>query len=227
MRGFGLNSNQLKLLALVAMTCDHVGRMLLPQYPVLMYIGRLAFPIFAYLIAEGCAHTRNRKRYLYSMLSLALGCQVVYWLALDSWYQCVLVSFSLAISLIYLLDWAKNSATAAGWVAFAMAVFTAFFVCWGLPQLLPQTDFSVDYGFWGVLLPLVVYLGKTKPQKLWLAAVPMVTGCLIMGGMQWYSLAALGLLALYNGHRGLWKMKYLFYIYYPAHMGVIYLISLL
>ena len=44
---------------------------------------------------------------------------------------------------------------------------------------------------------------------------------------QWFSLLAIPLLMLYNGQRGKWKLKYLFYIFYPAHLGILYLISLL
>lgn len=56
----GLTGNQLKLLALIAMTCDHVGLQLLPQFIILRIIGRLAAPLFAYMIAEGCRYTHNR-----------------------------------------------------------------------------------------------------------------------------------------------------------------------
>ena len=59
-----LTSNQLKLLAMVTMTLDHIGVHLFPQCLFLRIIGRLAMPIYAYMIAEGCAHTRNRKQYL-------------------------------------------------------------------------------------------------------------------------------------------------------------------
>jgi hypothetical protein len=62
-----LTGNQLKLLALLTMTCDHIGVSLFPQALWLRVIGRLALPIFAYMIAEGCRHTRNRKRYLLSI----------------------------------------------------------------------------------------------------------------------------------------------------------------
>ena len=60
----GLTGNQLKLIALFAMTCDHVGMQIFPQLLWLRMIGRLAMPIYAFMIAEGCRHTRNRKKYL-------------------------------------------------------------------------------------------------------------------------------------------------------------------
>ena len=60
----GLTGNQLKLLALITMTIDHIGMILFPHIPLFRIIGRLSMPIFAYMIAEGCRHTRNRKKYL-------------------------------------------------------------------------------------------------------------------------------------------------------------------
>ena len=80
----GLTGNQLKLLALIAMTCDHVGYQLLPQYEFLRTIGRLAFPIFAYMIAEGAKYTKNRLRYFLQMFGCGLLCSIVYFVAMGS-----------------------------------------------------------------------------------------------------------------------------------------------
>ena len=57
-----MTGNQLKIIALIAMTIDHVGLILLPQVELLRIIGRLSFPIFAYMIAEGCFFTHDKKR---------------------------------------------------------------------------------------------------------------------------------------------------------------------
>ena len=70
-----LNGNQLKLIALIAMTFDHIGVSLFPHTIWLRVVGRLALPIFAYMIAEGCRYTRSRKRYLMSLLAVAALCQ--------------------------------------------------------------------------------------------------------------------------------------------------------
>ena len=96
-----------------------------------------------------------------------------------------------------------------------------------LPGLLPGTDFAIDYGFFGVMLPVLIYLGRNKWESLLLCALGLTALALAYGGIQWYGLAALPLLALYSGKRGKYKMKYLFYIYYPAHLAAIYAISLL
>ena len=96
-RNVGLSGNQLKIIALIAMTCDHVGKELLPGINVLQIVGRLAFPIFAYMIAEGCRYTRNRRKHLLNVAGLAILCQVVYFIAEGSLFQCILVTFSLSI----------------------------------------------------------------------------------------------------------------------------------
>lgn len=223
----GLSSNQLKILALIAMTCDHVGKQLLPQYEILPIIGRLAFPIFAYMIAEGCRYTRNRKKYFLTMFALAFVCQVVYFVAMGSLYQCVLVTFTLAIGLIYAVDYAMKQGTVKGWSLAGMAFLGAYFICKVLPDILMHTDFEIDYGIWGVLLSVFVYLANNKTQKIALATATLILLSFSMGGNQWYCLFTIPLLSLYNGKRGQANLKNLFYIYYPAHLVGIYLIDLL
>lgn len=222
----GLTGNQLKLLALAAMTCDHVGVQLVDFLP-LRIVGRLAFPIFAYMIAEGCAHTRSRGRYLGTMAALALAMQAVYFAVMGSLVQSVLTAFSMSIALVYLLDWALEKRTAGAIGAAVLAVAGAFFLCEVLPGLLPGTDYSVEYSFFGVLLPVLVYFGKGKGQKLALFTLGLTAVNFYYGGIQWFALAAVPLLALYNGQWGKWRMKYLFYIYYPAHLVIIWFLSLI
>lgn len=80
--GFGLSNNQLKIIAMLSMLADHMGMILFPEVRLLRIVGRLAFPIFAFMIAEGCAHTRNRGRYLLQMAAVALVCQIAYAVAM-------------------------------------------------------------------------------------------------------------------------------------------------
>ena len=94
---------------MISMTIDHVGMILFPEVIAFRIIGRIAFPIFAYMIAEGCRYTKNRKKYLLTLLGLGVICQIVSYVAEGSLYQCVLISFSLAVGLIYLYDYAVQS----------------------------------------------------------------------------------------------------------------------
>ena len=215
-----LTSNQLKLLAMLTMTLDHIGVQMFPGALWLRIVGRLAFPIYAYMIAEGCAHTRNRRKYLLQMAGLALLCQLVYFFAMGSLFQCILVTFTLSILLIYVCDTGSRPLT-------ALALLGVAFVTVALPRLLPGTDFAIDYGFFGVLVPVAAYLGKTHREKLLFTAGALAALAWSVGGIQWYSLAALLPLALYGGQRGKRRMKWLFYLYYPLHLAAIYGISLL
>lgn len=217
-RQAGLTGNQLKILAMIAMTIDHVGMQLFPQLLILRIIGRLAMPIYAWMIAEGCRHTRDRRKYLLRMVSMAALCQAVSYFAMGSLYQCILVTFSLSICLICALDRGSR------WLSVG-AVLAVGSICIALPLLIP--GFDVDYGFFGALLPVAVYLGRTHRQKLLYASLPLVLLAAEYGSVQWYALAALPLLALYNGQRGKANIGKLFYWYYPIHLVVIYGISLL
>lgn len=218
----GFTGNQLKLIALISMTCDHVGLQLLPDVMLLRILGRLALPIFAYMIAEGCRYTRNRKKYLMRMAGLALLCQVVYFFAMGSLYQCILVTFSLSISLIYALDELQENPSARSRLTALGLLVTVFVLCVVLPDFLP--GFETDYGLMGVLLPVLIYFGRPAHHFL-LAGVILL--CFSYGGLQWWSLAAIPLLSRYNEQRGKYNMGKLFYIYYPAHLVILYGLSLL
>lgn len=226
MRKFGLTGNRLKLIALVTMTVDHVGLFLLSQYPILRIIGRLAFPIYAYMIAEGCRYTGSMPRYLGLCAGLAAACQLVDFLVTGSLYQCILVTFSLSMILTWLLRRATERNTALAWLTAAAAVAAVFFLTEVLPGLLTGTDYAVDYGFWGVLLPVGIYFGKSKAMKLCFTGLLLLLMSGELGSIQMFSLLSLPLLALYNGQRGRRKMKYLFYIYYPAHLAVLHLLAI-
>ena len=236
-----MTGNQLKILALITMTIDHIGVVLLPQYLILRVIGRLTYPIFAYMIAEGCFYTRDKKRYLGGIFALGLVCQLGFLVAMGSLEQSILTSFTLAIITIYALQLADRRRDAVGVLALAGALVLDAFVALALPMLLAGTGFSIDYGFWGILLPVFCYAPRvfckkaldSKRLRLMLACATfgIVLVCVQMnawlGGIQWFSLFATVPLACYNGRRGTWNLKYLFYIYYPAHLVAIWGIALL
>ena len=232
MRKIGLTGNQLKLIALVTMTIDHMGMILFPHSLLLRIIGRLAFPIYAYMIAEGCRYTRSMPRYLGLLASVAAVCQGVYWVAMGSVYQCILVTFSLAVCLIMLAKRAMQTQKVYWYLALAAGIVGVFLITEILPGLLPGTDFSVDYGFWGVFMPLLAFL----PRETWGQKLLFFGGMFILaieqylgGGFttQFWSALAIPILVAYNGKPGKLRMKWFFYIFYPAHMAFLYLLSFL
>lgn len=219
-----LTNNQLKILAILAMTLDHIGLYVLPEVTILRIIGRIAFPIFAYMLAEGCFHTRNRKKHLLTLTAFAAACQAFNLIALHSVYQCVLVTFLLAEILIYIADNAVRKKTTASYAVLLGAAATVYIITVLVPSV-TKTDFEFDYGFFGVLMPVFVYIADKKSDKLTAAAVMLVCLSLVYGSIQWWSLTAMPVLALYNGKKGQLRIKNFFYFYYPLHLAVIYMIS--
>ena len=176
---------------MVAMTVDHVGMVLFPQYRILRILGRLAMPIYAYMIAEGCRYTHDPKKYLLRLLGLGLACQVVYFFAMGSLYQCILITFSLSVMVIYSLDWAKKQGSLPTFLVAIAAACTVWLLCEFLPTLLPGTDFAIDYNFFGVFLPVLVWLGKTKKHRLLLFSAGLILLSLDCGNLQWFCLATI------------------------------------
>ncbi len=229
---FGLTNNQLKIIAMVSMLLDHVGLLFFPDEQIFRILGRIAFPIFAYMIAEGCRYTKNRVKYLGMIAAMGVVFQIVYFVAMQSFYQGILITFSLSIILIYSIDGIVKSKKIWGRLAAigALAFIVAFVFV--LPSVLSNTDFDIDYGVWGILLPVLVYFMPSRPWQICTASVFLVVRVLyylfiVPMPIQAWSLLAVPLLALYNGKRGKTKMKYVFYIFYPAHLVILYGIAML
>ena len=106
-----LSGNMLKIIAAISMTLDHIGVIFFPQSFLLRCLGRLALPIFSFMIAEGCRYTRHRLRYFLGIFLLGTGCQLVYYLVSRSTYLNVLLAFSLSILMIYALQVWKHTLT--------------------------------------------------------------------------------------------------------------------
>lgn len=223
---FGLTNNQLKTVAMVTMLFDHIGVYLFPSVAWLRIVGRISLPIFAYMIAEGCRYTRHRLRYFLQIFVLAVGCQLVFFFAMESLYQGILVTFSLAILVIYGVDnfLKKRDAISCG-VALAVVGLTIFLTVFA-PRVWTNTDFSIDYGIAGVVLPILIYYAPTKGWKLVGAAIGVLLLRLTLIKIQWWAFMALPFLALYNGERGRLKMKYFFYVFYPLHLVALYFIGM-
>ncbi|MBQ2854880.1 MAG: hypothetical protein IJE81_05350 [Oscillospiraceae bacterium] len=212
-----LTGNALKLIAAAAMTIDHIGVMLFPRVLLLRIIGRLALPIFAFMIAEGCKYTRNRKKYFGMIFALGLACQTVYYLVDGSMYLSILLTFSLSILTIYALDHWKHKKTALSALVFAGTVAAVY----GLNQVL-----TFDYGFWGCMLPVFAALAhgtdydcdSMSSALLGLGLIPLFFS---LGSIQFFSFLALPLLYAYNGKKGQLNLKYFFYIFYPVHLAAL------
>lgn len=228
-----LTSFGLHLLAMGLMLCDHICLALMPDRLWMTCAGRLAFPIFAFLVAEGFIRTRSRARYARRLLIFALVSEVPFDLLAAGrpvypFHQNVLWTFLIALGCMQLLEWAKSDPRpAARFVVSAGAVLGGF---------LAGTAFMVDYFGPGVWTVLVFYFfrGDGWRQRLgqllcllplngWLLAGQTV----LPGGLALpilaFAVLALPFIWLYRGWQGPHgrAVRWLFYGFYPAHLLVL------
>ncbi len=222
----GLNGNTLKVIAAVTMMLDHTGMILFPRIEVFRLIGRIAFPLFAFFIAEGCRYTHNKRKYLGTILLLGLIFHAVFVLATGQTMFNIFITFSFSIILIYFLQKVKKELEEGTWhnkilsviLFFGMLIFTYLFTgC-----------FQVDYGFSGIMLPVIVSLfdGLWKRKAAFLAGTFLLVVS-IHTYFQSFCLLAVPILFLYNGTRGKYKMKYFFYVFYPVHLTILFLLDII
>lgn len=228
-RSRGLDGGGLKLLAAVCMLADHAGVILLPEAVWLRCVGRLAFPIFAFLAAEGYAHTRDFWKYLRRMAVFALLSEIPFDLArgglLDIGGQNVLLTFCLSLLTLRGMDALGREH---GWEKYAgMAAVAA--AGWAAGELL-----RVDYGGWGVVTVVLFSLCREgKYARLWMLAGMILLNGVCLGGLtvevfgaavsiQLLAVAALPLIWMYNGRSGVrGRWRWAFYAFYPAHLLVL------
>lgn len=221
----GLSGNQLKILAVIFMTIDHIGLHLFPGVSIFRIIGRLAFPIFAFTFAEGCKYTKNRARHFFVLAIFAALCQAVYIFFMKSLYMNILITLSLSAVIIYSLDFARKTRSFLSYILAFAVLFGVFGICCILPSIIGR-GFAIDYGFYGVMLAPLIYLGKTKQEKLFLLSAGLLLLAPTIGTRQLFSVFAIPITALYNETRGKWRMKNFFYLYYPIHLVIIYLLRI-
>ncbi len=239
-KSFKLSGNALKFIAAFCMAADHVGVVLFPREEIFRIVGRLAFPLFAYMLAEGCVHTRNKRKHFLLLFSFASVCQIGYTVFTQDTYMSILITFSIAILLIYALEFFKNTLFSDKHLV--LKILTGvLFVAALIGTYLLNEAVVIDYGFGGCVLPLlptVLRKPKGADGKPWRLldnkyvhvaafALGLSVFAAVAGGIQWFSLLAIPLLLLYSEKRGKLKTKYFFYIFYPAHLVLIYGIGVL
>lgn len=239
-----LNGNQLKLIAVVSMVIDHIGLELvgrgillrLPSesadyqkwyllYLMMRTIGRMAFPIYAYLLVEGYTHTGSWKKYAARLGVLAVLSEIPFDLLASgqilSWSaQNVFFTLSAGLLMMKTLDLVRRSE----WMILKpeMGSLLQLLVI-GITCILAWI-IKADYDYAGILLIAIFYWFRGTAEKQCLAGLIWYAWTF----QKWYYICGylLGfmLLYLYNGRRGNRKWKYGFYAVYPAHMLVLVLI---
>lgn len=234
----GIPASVLKNVAILTMLIDHIGAALVEfkfdsiqdyelyqqvyvLYMVLRLIGRLGFPLFCFLLVEGFSHTRSVLRYARNLLIFALISEVPFDLAFYhmffAWgHQNIYWTLLIGVLAMLCADkiWKSRLHTVLR-VLCTIAVSAGFIAAAQLCR--------TDYGGWGVAVILVMYF-----LRRW-RVVSAAAGCGLLTIMQLIeapSFLTLPLIGFYNGTRGR-QNKWFFYIFYPAHLLLLYLVYLL
>lgn len=233
-----LNGNALKMIAIVTMLIDHTAVVLIEngilrgpfqfdfnairasQYltmwwnadRVMRAVGRLAFPIFCYLIVEGFLHTRDVKKYAGRLLAFGFLSEIPFDLAIfGTWFYRSYqnVYFTLLLGLLAIAGIRKFQEEGGLWEQALTAL-----LCCSCAQLL-----KTDYGAFGVFFIIMLYLTRSQ--------IGMQTGLGIIALLSEAPTAPLAFvpIRMYNKTRGKRNLKWFFYVFYPAHLLILAVIG--
>ncbi|MFD2114726.1 TraX family protein [Paenibacillus yanchengensis] len=206
----------MQLIAMLTMLIDHIGVVFFPEDSSWRIIGRLAFPLYAYLLVQGYHRTRNIKKYMVRLSLLAIIAQLPFSLLFSTWELNAIVTLWVGLLTIYALDVAPRRVE---W-KFAIVAGAVF-----VSLLIP-----FDYGIYGLLLILIY---RYAPQKLWLVwhlALNIIIGLLLFGWViQQFSIFSTILLVymplVVNQLEKSSVPRWLWRSFYPAHLAVLWVLQ--
>ena len=210
---------QIKVLAIIFMLIDHVGLFFLPGVSELRIVGRLAFPLFAWMIANGAKHTHNMEAYLFRLLLFAFISQVPFAAVnrlITPDFSRLNILFTLFLGLCAI---AMTKRTNKLWIKTVIVI-----LCITIAQLL-----HTEYGGFGVAMIVLFYRFFSNfpvmilSQTLLFCASVLLLHVSKTNTFELFGLLSLLIIAFYNGKRGV-RAKYLFYIIYPLQYVVVYFI---
>ena len=234
-----LNSNHLKIIAIIAMTLDHMADLFYPNMPnsivsnILHIIGRLTAPIMFFFICEGFYYTKNLGKYIKRLFLFAIISHFAYCFAFGINY----IPFSTGdifnqTSIMWTLAWS----VVALYVVYGDTKLKEW-MKWVLVILINIVTFSADWSSIAVMIIIFMYKdrGNLKKQMkslmLWTSIYALVSFIFVnknYGIIQLFVILVYPLLKMYNGERGNIKwMKWFFYLYYPLHLIIIGIVRLM
>lgn len=232
-----LNGNQLKLIAVVTMLIDHIGYLIGAHYLfyrreyyetwrlvyiLLRGIGRIAFPVFCFMLAEGFIYTSDRRRYICRIGIFAAISELPYdWMQSGTWWdlqhQNVFFTLFLGLVMLQLMEMISEKSSLEIKRLLQMAVICAAgALAWVL---------RTDYSYWGIMLIAIFYL--VRQNRIYQCGLGFLWQMWCEKLLFWKIglFCAFVLLLFYDGTRGRkngrkWQ-QYFFYWFYPAHMLVL------
>ncbi len=233
-----LNSNAIKIIAMIFMLADHMWATIIPGNLWLTNVGRLAFPLFAFLIVEGFEHTSNFKKYAQRLFVFGLISEIPFDLMSSGvkffpFHQNVMFTLLLGLLCINEIDKFKKNKNVKVGVKALLKILVYLFI--GLVGF-------VDYGITGILTIIALYVFRNF-KFAWLgqlismillhivffkdqSIILNIFGYEYFMPLQAFSVLALPIMWMYNGEKGKKSkvLQYGFYAFYPVHMLALYLI---
>ena len=218
----------LKIIAMISMAFDHVGDVFFPDIIWLRMVGRLAMPIFAFCIAEGYIHTRNRNKYLLRMGIFALVSEVPFDLAFEGninlSHQNIMLSFFISIAALMLFDLIRGpkSEIKGRYSVWRTMLGVLAVIAMAVVAMLVKSDYTM----FAVASVFLFYVFKDVNH--YVRPIPGVAFLALTRTMGYYCTTGLSIvpLLLYNGKKGK-GLKWLFYAFYPGHLLLLFLLKLL
>ena len=221
-----MTSFVLKIIGIITMLSDHIGDAILGKFSFFNLIGRIAFPIFAFQTVQSYIHTNNLKKHMIKLLIFGCISQVPFMLFLSTFTErfSLNIFFTLFLGLFILFVYDKCNNKILG---FLFVILTSI-----AGELI-----NVDYGAFGVLLIFSFYFFKDKKIKMVISTILLcfinyipniiATPSLYLHYLNciFFTLLSLIFILFYNKKEGP-KSKYFFYIFYPLHLLILYIIHM-
>lgn len=229
MTGFAL-----KLIAMITMLIDHTAALLLEgsrYYNLLRGIGRLAFPIYCFLLVEGYFHTKNVKKYLIRLGIFALLSEIPFDLAFAPTHikngflyrQNVFLTLFIGLVVVYLIDTIKEKYNGDFIEKMLLSTLIVAIGC------MISNFLFTDYNMLGILIIVSFYIFREK-KLLNLAMLTILLYLLnkyFAGELQVLATFAMLPIYFYNGKKGTNMNRYIFYAFYPVHIAILLFIKLI
>ena len=252
-KSFGINGFTLKMIAVVSMLVDHIGATIVERIlyggwelvdadtwyqlqqidEILRSVGRLAFPIYGFLIVEGFTYTRSIKKYLLRLGMFALISEIPFDLAfhgvlLEGSNNNVFLTLTLGLAAITAMDAVDQAFPLMETISWRKQICRCFLMIASVVvPVMAAYGLHTDYGMAGVLSIILWYV--FRQQRLLAAGLVVLELGLTCGTIEFWAILILIPLFLYNGKQGP-KAKWFFYLFYPVHLliltGIVYAMGL-
>ncbi len=233
-----MTSFHLKIIALITMFIDHIGYVIFPNHFWLRYIGRIAFPIYVFLISEGLKKTSNIKKYLRNLLILALISELFYDLCFNkniNFFYKTNTVYTLFISSLSIYLYNKNSDNIIKYLSLLLGLSISHIL---------KTDYDIlgvllififyflhnkyEYLIYGIIWVNIKYLSNISyilqyifNKNIYLSNIYIINSL----GLYLFTIVPFLIIMFYNNKKGN-SLKYIFYILYPLHLFILCIIKL-